>query len=560
MNTSSKYKENIGFQKISLAIMMFLAIIITSMLPHFESYDSYLISIVLNGKYSTDNFLMYISPILSYFSKLVNSLVPELNVFLWVCVISTILSLFGLLYCVFFFIENSSIAFTINAFITSVFILWDIPHKNFTEVAAFLGFAGLSILSFCVFARKKCGWYVYALSLFSVFFGCLIRIQCVLLVSPFFLYIIIFEIFKNRKQLTKANMLTYLMKILPFVLMVLLLFSFSTIFFNSAKYQDSVLYNKYRATMEDYPTKDWDEVADILTKEGITKSEYEMVQRWCLADTDVITTDKLERMASVQNQSMDLSISNITKQIGEIASYCMHSKGYALQLISLLVVCILLIVRKRKAVNGLLVLVPCLIAFLILLYFKIKGRVTDGMYLAFLLGIEMDYLWIVYSLDVKVTKRIEKMFATAFSIVASLMVIYCSLHLDININHLYVFNHKFSEKSDPLSLGKGAKYIHQDHFMNYYFRENSLPTKEYMNQNISMGGWYYGHTYFNDYLKNNGVSNPMVALISQDDAYLVALDYNSVKDFLEEHYDCKIAVKKIGDCDNVPVWHFSVND
>jgi len=87
-----------------------------------------------------------------------------------------------------------------------------------------------------------------------------------------------------------------------------------------------------------------------------------------------------------------------------------------------------------------------------------------------------------------------------------------------------------------------------------------LPTKEYMNQNISMGGWYYGHTYFNDYLKNNGVSNPMVALISQDDAYLVALDYNSVKDFLEEHYDCKIAVKKIGDCDNVPVWHFSVND
>jgi len=92
------------------------------MLPHFESYDSYLISIVLNGKYSTDNFLMYISPILSYFSKLVNSLVPELNVFLWVCVISTILSLFGLLYCVFFFIENSSIAFSINAFITSVFI------------------------------------------------------------------------------------------------------------------------------------------------------------------------------------------------------------------------------------------------------------------------------------------------------------------------------------------------------------------------------------------------------------------------------------------------------
>jgi hypothetical protein len=86
------------------------------------------------------------------------------------------------------------------------------------------------------------------------------------------------------------------MKILPFVLMVLLLFSFSTIFFNSAKYQDSVLCNKYRATMEDYPTKDWDEVADILTKEGITKSEYEMVQRWCLADTDVITTDKLESL------------------------------------------------------------------------------------------------------------------------------------------------------------------------------------------------------------------------------------------------------------------------
>lgn len=98
-------------------------------------------------------------------------------------------------------------------------------------------------------------------------------------------------------------------------------------------------------------------------------------------------------------------------------------------------------------------------------------------------------------------------------------------------------------------------YWHKDVSL-VHMAQGKLPSREFMNHNLSIGDWMYGQKYFNDYLEKLDIKNPAKSLIKREHTYLVDRDCTFVLDYLRKNYGKTISVKQIDTIHGVPVWKF----
>lgn len=89
-----------------------------------------------------------------------------------------------------------------------------------------------------------------------------------------------------------------------------------------------------------------------------------------------------------------------------------------------------------------------------------------------------------------------------------------------------------------------------------FMNQGKLLPEEFLEHNLCYGEWIYGQVYYQNYMEELGVRNPMRALLGRDETYYVAEDNDLVLIWLQEHYDEGIQVRATGEVNQIPVWEF----
>jgi len=539
-----------------LAVLSFVIVCITDDL--YIAVDNYTISMVVNRLYALDNYCIYLHPFLCWFIGWISEIFVAGDGFALFSHVCIFLEFVCLLLVVNSGIIHKKDKICISTFLFFIFTVFNIWNANYTIQAAAYVFSGIIILFYSIKMRRQ------ILSIIGTVFICLgvmYRLEAAMLFIPFFLLELLFSVlFAKKRREAVVQALPSLL--ICFVCLTVLMVSRFQIN-NSEKYIDSFEYNKLRSTMQDFPTKQWEEVEHSFT--DVSKEEYEAVKNWVLIDTDKINSQTLKVMvekASIYRYS--ISVSGALAAIKDILLFVIYgSKQLWILLWGIFLLVCSIISRPyswHKKVESFLVLIG---AFIIIYYFWFIGRAPLHVWISVLLAV-LSILFAIILLNPvdRVKKKNTVVFDWLLCIGLSIGIGYYIISSDFQKPQLAIMART---NIDDAAYNKTYEEDHLYLWENWHrkvsfvFMEQGklLPVK-FVQHNMSTGDWTYGQRYYNEYLKQINAENPAMALIERENTYLVAEDISFVLYYMREQYGENITADEVDILGNIPVWKFSV--
>ena len=535
-----------------LASMCFILCVSTHML--YSEVDNYLISAVVNGIYDTDNYCLFLNPILCGFVKIVSFLLPRSDALMLIVRLLLFLEVWVL-----FYLSLSTgnkyqraLNFSLILYITQIIGCW---CANFTLQAAVFAFGGIVLLLLGRENKRK--RYFFA-GTFLITFGYMMRKEGVLLFVPFVLLEIILDSIVSKNPEKNIRWFGAIAVIL------VLLSGVQGITDASDKYANGAAYNKARAIV-DYPSFSWEEVSEQAGNNGITRSEYEGAKNWRLADTQNITAEKLKTISEIgittaKPVTVRGAVDVLKIMVGMLFSG--NKKVTVLTAINVLLFFNILICCDDGGKKIEAFFAACG-AVLIIFYFTYKGRAPERVWVPVHLGL----MCVLFACSRNITD-IHKIFS-------KFIYLLCICILCINFigdavfsgfltPQLSINSRMNADESLLLELYEETDRIYiagidTPFVIDSTFRfQGKLPTEEYIHHIIPEGSWKYGQVYFNNLLERLNVSNPAEALLNRAHTYYLSNDAVPMLEYLKEHYGEDISVEQIGtSVDSFPVWQFS---
>ena len=531
-----------------LTIMCFALFLISS--PLYNDTDNLVVSMVVNGLYSRNNYCQYIHPLMCFIVGIFTHSFPTTDVYTLTIHLFLVIELF-----VFSFIaitiwmnkEKRNLSDHLELAMLLLFIIFlsvciNIWNANYTIQTAFFIFGGMLILT----TEQKKAWSICGTVL--VAFGFLQRIEAAILFFPYMSLKIFMLLMENKKR---SEILRHF---LPCLVITIFLLISRSVFYSFEPYRTALAYSNSRTTLVDYPTYSWGEIVDI--PDGIVQEDYSAAKSWVLADTNIINANSLSRMAAAGKRPAFLldgkneSMAKATMKI--LAAMWKRLTGTNLQMLLLFLIYLLLAIaslicgsRLRK-IETILVFLG---SFAILFYFTYSGRAPMRVWIPVLLAACMVMIsnvleYIKYTVG---TLSILLICAVLWFGIGQ-AVIYFDFHMpmtavnsisnDDNEDNPYT---KFSENEIRIWSNWQSKLPH------YYCSIGKLPTRDVLEHNIPIGAWVYGQPYFDDFLERLNVRNPAVALLERPDTYLMEEYNDSFICFIRKHYGDDIDVEENGD-------------
>ena len=545
-------------------------------LLYYIDVDNFKISMVLNGLYSSDNVCQYVSPILSPVVKLMTKIFPKADCFALLCW----LFMMAAIYASFLFILekiHGGIG-KITGFLLVFFVIFNICEGifcNYTIQTVIISTVGwIYLLTEVKMEKVRKNRVVFADTM--LFFGMILRNKAACLMLPFAGLVIATELVgaKLRKEEVKPYLIKYLSFLAQemFIIAVLVLIQYAVLY--SPAYKESTKFDAARVAVLDYPSMPYG-ATNLAKTSDISENDYYAQMCWTLADTDVVTTDFLEKVADSGRYSgwsrtiveLQLGKGDLGVLLREIY-YSVYTKIDKLMKVFLIFLLLETVTDpKLKTEKQFSIYIAFAGAGLILLFFSYTGRIPKRVSLSVLIGIILTRAALI---DWK-EKKESPVHMMAVLIMASLLLV-LSLKLVIGAEYLprgsfmNALEHHEKQTETEMPEGEDAIYIwssaNDEDLLD--MESGKLFSKEKMKHNIPVGDWMSGQNYFKEYLKEIGVENPMKALLYRENTYYVQEDSfeqkNLILNWLREHYDENTQIEPVRRTAKYTVWRYYIEE
>ncbi len=336
--------------------------------PLYTSVDNFTISTVTNGLYGNEYYCIYLHPLLCTLIKRISVILPSADAFL---LLGHFLVLFETAWLLFLsMVSRKSILQRIaySGLVLFSTIAISLFNTNYTIQGASFVFTGCLTLFLANDQHKR--WYNVIGFLFAVF-GTMWRVQAALIFIPFIALEFLSSVFENKGKTDKYQCHG---RYGIYIVVILSVLISQNVINNSSEYADAVKYDQARITLEDFPTRSWDEIEGEL--KDVEEIEFEAVKNWFLADTDRLTPELLSELAKAASTTKySITPTGIVSAfIAMIAFIVGNSKTVWITITVVVLVFLRVISGHLSFLRKLESIFAVLGGLIILLYFTILGR------------------------------------------------------------------------------------------------------------------------------------------------------------------------------------------
>ena len=522
----------------------------------YVNVDNFNISLITNGLYGENTYTYYLHPWLCTLISIISRVFPWADGY----VLLLHMLIFLAVWSIFFVIIKSNLSivgklvFALSIMVVTFAIsIW---NSNFTVHAAFLVLTGAIVLLSNMDSQKP--FYIIVGTIF-VCFGFMWRIQGALLTIPFIGVNIVFEIIKNwsNKRRIKRLIITLILPVM--CIFVLIVVQYATQ--NQEMFSEALEYSAYRSAVEDFPVKPWEELSEDI--DNVSELEYKAATSWLLMDTDHISSELLKEIANKGTiNAYPFNVFGVFQALKAMLHFVITYKSWTFILGAIIFAFIITSISRQNIMQIVEIGLMIMGGTIILLYFTMKGRAVNHIWIVVVLSILfISMILVIRNIENMTFSNRQKLF---YGIIAVISILRLGSHLSRTDWHLpeLAINSRYNNNSEKVErlYNKEDLYIwgnwHQN-ITHTYMEMGKLPTNEFITHNIPAGDWTYGQPYFNELLKNINAENPAEALLERQNTYYVCDDYNLVLQYMREHYGDTISVQQIDIINGIPVWQFT---
>ena len=505
--------------------MLFLLFALTNNL--YIDTDNYNIAVIANGLFGNNSSSLHLSALAWKFFSFLNNVFKTSDVF--TLFNRTVIFMSFLSYSYFSLLKKQLniklFDFGLLFYISQVLKIWS---ANWTVQTAFYVFIGL------VFIYKGENKIINIIGDIYVFIGVFYRFESALLFVPFILLIELYG-YLNTKKINKKRIIILLM---IYILLPLTNVVSEMIYDN----KNEEIYDQTRVNILDYEIKEYKDTD--LYSQGISEETYYFVRSWHFFDTDNINIDLLEKIEKSVSIKYD-KLSDVHYVINTMASFLIGNYNVTILILVIIMMLISIIIKGNKLITFF-----SLLGFagflMIMYYFTGLARAEIRIWNSILFVLLMLYTCIKKESN---ANNCIAMICTVTLIVVSILNIG-----NINIDNVQLAINARKDNTSKIELVEkedgNRYYIWDTNLFTEQFENGKLPTKYYVEHNVSSGDFYYGHNVYSTFLENINLKNPIINLISDEDVYYVSHSVDDiVNPYMKEHYGVELSAtgEKLGD-------------
>ena len=521
------------------------------------SDDDLCLNFIAAGAYGPDSqYMIYSNILFGYFLKILYSIFPMVNCYLWFYLIGNLFSVFICSYIISHKLsDRAAIAtcFVMNALLFKDYYL----NLEYTKNATFYGITGFLILIHVINA-EKIRWRNIVIASVFISFGCLCRGKAFLSIVPGFALALAFLIFMKKEKLKRA-----LIVFIPLFLCIIYLSADYYAYRMNADWNYFTEWNRIMTLKRDYGDYAFQWDSEEYVKAGITKVDFEMMDKWMCNDVEYFTLEKLQTMDRV-GAAHKLDNPRLSMELVD-DSFDAMGKDFTFSVLplSFVIIAVFALIFARKKLK-LYILADCLFVFADYYYLSIGRRFRWHAECGIWLAAIMFALFFIMTFREK--DILPKLFYIIIPVVASAYI------LGTNV---YSFTHEKQGKvvQDP----DGTYYLFDElrnrdnlyvvGMMEAYlglcgaeniFSINKADYKDYFYNTFNVGGWQTPSPLSAYYPRLNGINSPIKALPDREDLYYVddGEDMGYMLVYLQEKYGPEIQVDWVEDICDTSVWKF----
>ncbi len=503
-----------------------------------------------------------IHPFLSIFIGALSSLCNTVDWFALFCHVFTTLAFWWLGTIFAHCIPRFSTRLTCYFLIALFFLQTSLFNANFTVLCGL--FACLGTITMLLVLRDALPRRACLLSALFFCAGILLRPEGAALFIPFILLDLFVLLFQHQLIFHKTALTLCSCLLVP----LLLAGSVSIFRLVSPSQADAAAFNALRSTLNDYPSANWDTIQAQMSSAEISQNDYTMLTTAMVADTDLVNTDILQKVAAVSRQSFQpVSVKTTLQFLRELPSIFFSSLSHLLIGFSALLLVAIFLSRSALLSKIEAVLSVCGLC-VICIYYCYVGRLPDRVALCLLLAL-LSILVVLF-----LSSPAHKQSFVRWGLWASAVVLGGLLCLGLwknrysyRINQSCLTARQDEAISAPLQETDADDSVYLWNSMDLalyitgeYVQDGKLPSTAFIRQNLTWGEWNTsGQAFYQHMLDEMHLSNPMQSLLTRPHTYLVAEDPLCIETWLQEHYDSSATLQQVGTVDvfalgPVPIW------
>ena len=592
-------KENQRFFCLLFLQIAFTLLILLFCDIKYEVSDDFVMSLIASGAFNgfPSPYIMFSNVIYGTLLSGLYRLFSSVNWYFWLQITVSFLSVSAISYLI-----SQKFCTALSILIFCIFYLFCAQDLfvliQFTKTASAAICSGSILFLWGIFyaKSKRCS---IAGSLL-VLIGSMIRFNCIYMAAPFVLLCLIIEgkrarvlhqVHVNHGRIDRRDLSHFA----ACLLLILAVFSFHGVNLLSYRlHEDTSYFKEYsyvRANIVDYERPDYESCQEELTAIGISKNDYELLDSWNFSDPTVFSLSKMKELLTViqSHRNTTLSPISILKKIKDRG--CIH---YYITSCCILLGLLNVVLNKKHRFAVPFFCAACVLG--LLSYFIFIGRCIYRIEFGCFLGAACVMLFYLKSESSSKTcmhpnfKKGTSILCLVASAVLCLTKLsdyrpdrsYVSLSDSeyrnyVNATLLYDWDYNADKYTRSVNKRtQRAEFLTElkTHPDNLYLLDFStviqtlyfdfspfdaiLPGS--FSNALYLGGVTIHHPSVDEAFASRGITNPMLALLS-DSVYLVSnTNADRLATFLEEHYQICVQIQLYKTTDDYQIWKLSKKD
>lgn len=545
---------------------------LSDMLNDFD--DDWAISVALSGRYPDSGLCLFVNAVISNVTFALNQIAPSLNWFLVIEYLLSFISFSVMIYAAITFM-NPILGLGLVAGCEYFLLPNCVIYSNFTFVSAFCTIAGFTLL----LSMLKRGGYSRSGAVLGVFLcacGFAFRANAFLLCVPFFgvaLLLILIEGLKARrasasqdKENSESDDSVWCersslprcvaLAAVPFACLLIVcsaLYLYNEYAWSQPGWSAWREWNEARSQISDYKMPAYAEVMEELAPLGITEDAYYLATHWASGDVEFFDQERMDALASVSHAASLPTI--LAQALRYPFSLSLDSRTFIFAVVMLIAAIALSRPRKWPWMAAVF-----MIAVLAAAFFFGLGRLLDRVVIPIYISAGAA-LVIMAEQEKESCFKLLRFSSTHTVLTCASAFVLCALTV-----------HLVSAEAKTVTLEQGYYMTHQEEFhpqgelVEYALRNDGriyvwdtldftglersyqlryLPSREFLEKNISIGGWSTDSPYINARNAMVGMPNVVRGLVENECAYFICSDLATTEHLLgfirsEYHSDAMV--------------------
>lgn len=436
---------------------------------------------------------------------------------------------------------------------------------QFTKTAGILTAAGCFYLFYCM--QKRMTWISCIFGIVLVWLGSCYRFAMSAAVTAVFIGSMMcslgMEYMIQRKRIALADFKQKkVIMLIVLILGMLGLRSIDNLMYQSEEWQEYKEYNYYRGYVRDFPVHAFEGNEEAYTGIGITRTEYDNLMNWNIADPEVYTLDQLKAISSLKDKNGNTAKVSSATFLGFLqflTNIFVKNKMFVL-FWGISILLLIVMPQKRKCLMN--ITVNFLLVLGVNLVFYLRGRyginrVDICIWLAAILSLLAQT---GKNLPEEDCDHTESGYSWKWCAYFCICIISAGLTGRTVKQHLEMWNMEKQVQADYQEI---LKYIDADK-EGYYFMDACAAhygygilwyqpyPQNYCEKLVYLGGWYTNSPIALKQWAQNDIKNPFRDMCEIENAYIVdRYDHvDTILSYLQEHYDKSAEISlvlRIGD-------------